>query len=259
MKKTPQSPADEELVESGEERKMGLTDHLGELRSRIIIVAVAFGVFTIGSFIFVDPIVTAMMGRSKGFSFVYLSPAELVTSYVKLAVIMGIVLSSPVILYQIWGFLKPGLHVNEKRAGFGALLGGMVFFVLGAVFAYFVAIPFTLDFFLNFDTTGMISPMISFENYMSYIINTMLAFGAVFEMPVLTLLLSQLGILKPAAMVKFRKYAILLIFIVAAVITPPDVFSQVMVAVPMILLFEISVGVCRVIMKRKEVAEAEWN
>lgn len=230
---------------------MGLTEHLGELRNRIIAVAVALVAFTVVSFIYVEPIVSALLDRGSGFTFVYLSPSELVTSYMKLAVIMGVVLTSPLILYHIWGFLKPGLLAREKQMGFGAMLGGLVFFILGALFAYYIAVPFTLEFFVNFNTSDRIEATISFESYMSYIINTMLAFGIVFEMPILTVLLSQLGMLKPEMMVRFRRYAIPLIFVIAMVITPPDVFSQVMVAIPMIALFEISVVACRVMVRRR--------
>ncbi len=257
MDKTPSSVAKKQSIKR-DEKKMALTDHLGELRRRIIIVAVSLVVFFAAIFIFlIETIVKSMLSLAEGFQFIYIEPSELVTSYIKLAFVISLVVSSPIILYQIWGFLKPGLKTSEKRAGFGSLLGGFVFFALGITFAYLVAIPFTLDFFVRFETTGMISPMISFENYMSFIINTMLAFGCVFEMPILTVLLSQIGILKPRFMLRFRKYAIFLIFIIAAVITPPDVFSQIMVAIPMMLLFEISIGVCKLIVRRKERRELD--
>ena len=238
------------------ELRMSLFGHLGEFRKRLGRVAGVLVLAFVVSYLFIEPVVTALVKLGSGFEFIYTSPTELLTSYIKVSLIMALVLSSPVIIYQIWAFVSPGLKSNEKRVGFGALVGGLGFFILGALFAYFVVIPFTLNFLLNFDSVGLIDPLISFSNYVSFLVSTMLAMGLVFEMPVLTVLLTMLGILKPKFLVKSRKYAILLIFIIAAIITPPDVISQVTVAVPMLLLYELSLVLCRLLFRRKEAKKA---
>lgn len=230
---------------------MSLSGHLSEIKSRLTWIIVIFVLSVVVGSIFVDVIVTEFVRKGSGFNFVYISPAELVTAYVKIVLIAGLVVTSPVILYQIWGFVSPALKQSEKRMGFFAMLGGAGFFLLGAAFAYFAAAPFTINFFVNFDTTGLIDAQISFESYIDFMLSLLVTFGLVFEMPMLTLFLSQLGIVKPQFLIKTRKYAILVIFIIAAVITPPDVVSQVTVALPMIILYEISIMVCRVIVKRK--------
>ncbi len=132
------------------------------------------------------------------------------------------------------------------------MLGGTGFFIAGVLFAYYVAAPFTINFFINFDTSGLINAQISFEKYISFMLSLMVTFGLVFEMPMLTMFLSQLGIVKPKFLISTRKYAVLIIFIVAAILTPPDVISQFTIAVPMLVLYEISIAVCRFIEKRKK-------
>lgn len=231
---------------------MSLTGHLSEIKSRLTRIILVFVASVIVGSIFVDAIVTEFVRKGSGFSFVYIAPAELVTAYVKIVLVAALVVTSPVILYQIWGFVRPALKQSEKRMGFFAMLGGAGFFLLGAAFAYFAAAPFTINFFVNFDTTGLIDAQISFESYINFMLSLLVTFGLVFEMPMLTLFLSQLGIVKPQFLIKTRKYAILAIFIIAAIITPPDVVSQITVALPMIILYEISIVVCRVIVKRKK-------
>ena len=229
--------------------KMNISGHLTEIKSRLTWVIIAFVVSVIVCSIFVEPIVAELIKKGNGFNFVYISPGELVSSYVKIVMIASLVLTAPVILYQIWGFVRPALKTGEKRMGFLAMLGGTGFFIAGVLFAYYVAAPFTINFFINFDTSGLINAQISFEKYISFMLSLMVTFGLVFEMP---MFLSQLGIVKPKFLISTRKYAVLVIFIVAAILTPPDVISQFTIAVPMLVLYEISIAVCRFIEKRKK-------
>lgn len=240
---------------SGATDAMSLTSHLSELKTRISRIVIAFVAMVIVCSFFVETLVSEFIRKGEGFNFIYISPAELVTCYVQITLLAALVLAAPLILSELWGFVKPGLLQSEKRAGFLSLLGGTVFFILGAVFAYLVAAPFTLNFFATFGTTGQIDAQISFQSYVNFLLSTLLTFGLVFEMPMLTLFLSQLGIIKPKFLIKTRKIAVLLIFIIAAVITPPDIISQVAIAIPMLLLYEISILVCKVITKRKQEQE----
>ena len=230
---------------------MTVTGHLRELRSRVFKSVLAFLVLSVLCFVFIQRFVDAALSLSPAFSFVYLSPSELLTSYMKLSIILGLVFASPIILWEIWAFVRPGLTGREAGSVKTAVIAGFVCFLLGMAFCYFLILPLTLDFLYRFNGSVDITANISFSYYMNFILGMLVAFGAVFEMPVLSYLLSRLGVLKPSVLVKGRKYAVLVIFLVAAVITPPDVLSQIMTAIPMIGLYELSVFVSRAAEKRR--------
>lgn len=225
------------------DKTMSVAGHLAELRKRLFIIVGALLGFSVLAFLGVETFVELMLGLSEGFSFVYLAPAELVTAYLKFSVILGLVFSSPIILWQAWAFVSPGLEGAEKHSVKTAIVAGFVFFLIGALFCYAVVLPMTLQFFYNFNGSTNIAASISFNNYMNFVLSMLVVFGLVFEMPVLSFMLARLGILKGEWLRKGRKYAILLVFIIAAIITPPDVISQLMTAVPMLLLYELSIYV----------------
>jgi len=233
------------------DKRMTVMAHIGEFRKRLVAIALVYLLLAVACFIVVEYIVGALIDLGGELNFVYLAPGELVSAYFRLALIMALVLCAPFIAYQIWGFVRPALKAKEKQSCLFGLCGGLIFFLLGAVFAYLVAIPFMLDFFARFGTIE-ITASISFEKYMNFLISTLVCFGLVFELPVLSFLLSHLGLLKPGFLAKVRKYAILVIFILAAIITPPDIVSQVMIALPMLLLYELSIWVNKAVWKRKE-------
>ena len=236
---------------------MTIAGHLAELRKRLLICAVAFLGFAVLSFLFIQPFVNVLLRLSTQFQFVYLSPSELMTSYLRLALVLGLVFASPVILWQVWAFISPGLTQTERRSVLTAIGAGFAFFLIGTVFCYFVVLPMTLDFLYNFNTSTDITANISFENYMTFVLGMLVVFGVVFEMPVLSYLLARLGVLKSSLLKKGRKAAIVLVFIVAAIITPPDVVSQVITALPMLLLYELSIYVCAIAQKLRGDEEEE--
>ena len=240
------------------EGNMSLVGHLKEIRNRIALVAVALIVAFVVCFTFIKPLATKLleMGQKFGFQYVYLSPSELITSYFKLSLILAVVIISPLLLAQIWGFLAPALTKREKKAIGPAFAGGLVFFFIGAVFSYLIAIPFMIQFLINYSKSDMIASAISVASYLDFMVGMVLTFGLVFEMPMLAFVLSNLGILTPEILKKLRSYAVVLIFIVAAVITPPDVVSQFMIAVPMLGLYELSIAISAVISRRRAKREA---
>ena len=240
----------------GEDRPMNVVGHLTELRNRVAVVLVIFLVAVITCYVFTDEILDYCLQIGSSFSFIYISPSELVMAYVRISVVCGIVVVIPVILYEIWAFMRPALTKTERRYGFLALLGGTVFFALGAYFAFRLMIPFMIQFFTTFDTRGEVAASITVENYIGFLLTPAVTFGAIFEMPVAAMLLSSLGLVKAEYLRKFRKYAVLIVFIVAAVITPPDVVSQILIALPMLGLYELSTWICRFIEKRKARKEA---
>ncbi len=230
--------------------KLTLIGHLAELRKRIIICVMALIVMSAVSYLFIEPVVMDILKPAGKYEFIYLTPSELFLSYIKLSVIAGASISAPIIFMEIWIFIKPALKKEEKRYILLSLLGGSLLFISGVIFAYKVVVPFTLEFFSNLNIEE-VKPMISFESYVGFITTLLLCFGIVFELPILMILLTQFGLLKVKFLNKNRKYIILIIFIVAAIITPPDVISQVLIAGPMMLLFEFGVVLSKIIEKKK--------
>lgn len=233
-----------------EELRLTLLQHLEELRKRIIISFCAIVLGAIVSYQFIEQIIDLLRKPASQLAFIYLSPPELFVTYMKIAIAAGFVLAVPIILLQIWLFVKPGLLKKERKSLLTALFMAIVFFALGVVFAYFIIIPMTIQFFVKMSTEH-IAPLFSFESYISFISSILLSFGLVFEMPLLILLLTHLGFVTPEVLKKSRKIMILVIFIVAAIMTPPDVVSQCLMAVPMVLLYELSLSVSTVIHRKK--------
>lgn len=225
--------------------------HLAELRKRLLLALAALAAATTASFSFTETLAEYMMHPVAGLSFVYLSPPELFLAYVRIAVLAGLVISSPIILFQIWVFVRPGLLKRERRAVLAGLFAGAVFFAAGAAFSFFVILPFTLRFFLQY-ATERIEAVFSFGEYVGFVTSLVLSFGIAFELPVLTAILAALGVVTGSALAKARRYAVLLVFILAAILTPPDVVSQILLALPMLFLFELSVIVARRIERRVE-------
>ncbi len=239
---------------SNDEGSMSLIGHLREVRNRIALSILALVVAFFVCFAVIKPLANALlqMGLKSGFQYVYLSPSELLTSYFKLALILAVVIVSPIIIFQIWGFVAPALTKREKQAILPALFGGMLFFCLGALFSYNVALPFMMQFLVNFSQSEFIHSAISVASYLDFMIGMLLTFGLVFEEPMLAFVLTKLGILNPGILRKVRCYAIPVVFVIAAVITPPDVVSQFMVAVPMLGLYELSILISAAVVKRRK-------
>ena len=161
------------------------------------------------------------------------------------------------ILYQIWAFIRPGLEFKENLFLALAIVFGLVCFVGGVYFAYKLMLPFMLEFLIGIKAGTGIAASISVHNYISFLLTIFVIFGVVFELPVLSVLLTQLGLVKVGWMKKARKVIVVVIFFVAAIITPPDIVSQIMVAIPMLLLYEFSIFLCWLLMKLRRRGETE--
>jgi sec-independent protein translocase protein TatC len=228
-----------------DEKKLPLTAHLQELRKRLILSFIAVGAGFILCYALAQPIFDILAApllkvMPTGGSLIFTSVAEAFFTYMKVAFIAGLILTSPFILYQIWAFVAPGLYQKEKRYVVPFVSLGSLFFAMGILFGYFVAIPFGFKFLLGY-ASDFIKPMPSMKEYLSFSIKFLLAFGLVFEFPVVLLLLARIGVIDAKMLARQRKYAILLIFVFAAVMTPPDLISQVLMALPLIGLYELSI------------------
>lgn len=233
------------IDEQNELERMSLLEHLDEFRKRLMVIAIFFLVATIVAYYFVPGFVDKVLLLGDGYNFVYISPSELFMQYIRIALIAGLAFTIPVILYEIWMFLFPGLTKSESIIVGITFFVGIIFFILGACFAYFIIIPFLLQYFLAFDTVEGVVPMITFINYIGFIITNIITFGIIFELPTLTMALTQLGLLQWEWLVKGRRYVIIIVLVIAAIITPPDIVSQVITAIPMLILYEVSILISR--------------
>lgn len=247
-----------------EEEKQPFTSHLEELRNRLITCFVAVGVGFIASYAFKQKLFYILVAplqkvMKSGDTLIYTHLPEAFFTFLKTALISGIMLASPVIIYQFWMFMAPGLYDREKRLLVPVLFLSVLFFTGGALFGYFIVFPWGFKFFLSF-ATETIRPMPSMREYLSFASKLLLAFGLVFELPLVITFLAKLGIVSVDFLKKYRKYAVLLFFVGAAVLTPPDVVTQVMMAMPLMVLYEISIIGARIFGRKEapdEVPEAD--
>ncbi|MBI3602789.1 MAG: twin-arginine translocase subunit TatC [Candidatus Omnitrophica bacterium] len=226
--------------------------HLDELRRRLIKVLLGLIAATLVCYNFVGKILPWLIkpaclagppageaGRPAG-HLVFISPTEAFGAYMTLAVVMGFLVSLPWTLYQVWGFVASALRPHEKKfiATFGPL--SFLFFLSGVLFAYFVAIPLTYKFLMSFSSQYM-QPMITVGHYMGFLANMLIAFGVTFELPLILAFLAKIGIATPEFLRQKRRHAIMIILIMAAIVTPPDVISQILLALPLMLLYEVGI------------------
>ena len=245
--------------ENRDPKEMSLSGHLKELRNRLLICAILLVAAMLLGIRFAPALVRLLLdlGERYHYEFVYLAPQELLLQYFSIAFLFAVCVTLPMILYQLWAFISPGLREMENLFFFLAMVFGLICFFVGVGFAYRVMLPFMLRFLIELSNGSGVSASISVQNYLTFLLTMFLIFGAVFELPVLAVLLTQLGLVKVDWMKKFRKAVIILIFFIAAVITPPDVVSQVMVAIPMLILYEFSIWLSIFLMKFREKSEKE--
>ena len=238
------------------DEKQPFLSHLEELRRRLIICAIAVGVGFAISYIFskqlfsflILPLTRVLPNDSR---LIFTSLPEMFITYIKVSLVAGIILALPVIFYELWMFLAPALYQRERRYVVPFVLFSSILFVAGSLFGYFIVFPYGFKFFISFATED-IQALPSVKQYFSFAIRLLLAFGLVFEMPVVVLFLTKIGLITPEAMKKFRKFAILCSFILAAILTPPDVATQIMMALPIIILYEVSIFLSKGVYRKKE-------
>ena len=243
---TKANDAPEQSGRKAAEGEMGVTGHLRELRNRLLVCLAALLLCMGVGLAFAGRAVRVLLGvgEAYGYRFVYLSPQEMLLQYVSVSFVCAVCVSLPVTLYEIWAFLRPGLKRNERLFYILTMLSGLACAAGGIVFAAKALIPFMLKFLMSLNRESGASASVSVQNYVSFLLTIFVIFAVIFELPVVTVLLTQLGILKVEWLKRARKAMVIVIFFVAAVITPPDIVSQVMVAVPLLALYELSVLVC---------------
>lgn len=227
------------------ERELTIIEHLNELRKRIIISLVALGIGTVFSLPFASYGLKILKLPSSGVieKLVFFSPQEGFMIYMRIAFLSGLIVSMPVILYQVWAFILPAIEERRRRYTVLFIFFCSLSFIIGCLFAYFILIPPALKFLLSFAKDDL-EPVISAQKYISFVISLILGCGLVFQMPVLSFILTRLGVINARILRKKYKYVIVIIFIVAAIITPtPDAFNMFMLALPMLFLYELSIWI----------------
>lgn len=242
------------------DNRMAFTEHLRELRKRLIIsvlaVAAGFGVsyyFSVELYdILTTPLIPALPPGSE--FLVFTGVVEPFFIYMKVGLLGGLILASPVVLYQLWAFVAPGLYANEKRWFVFTVFFSLILFTGGTLFAYFVVFPFAFKYLLSFSNDSL-RPILSMGLYFSLVTRLMIAFGVVFQMPLVILVLARLGIVTTAQLLSWWRYALVLILVVSAIITPtPDVFNQMLMAGPLMILYMVSILIAKIFGKKKEEA-----
>lgn len=245
--------AEDSAGKKGTEREMSFLDHLEELRWRIIYSMIGVVVGAIGVWIFIDPLMEQVLLRPATQYKMHLQnlrPFGQILIYMQVAIFGGVIISIPNIIYQIWKFISPGLYPRERRYVTSIVIFTSLCFLIGVGFAYFFILPAALKFFVDFGTSA-IDNIISIEYYFDFIITLMLGAGLVFELPMLTFFLSRLGILSPKLMRKYWRHAMIVSAFVAALISPgPDPVSMLMMAIPLVFLYEISIWISKLSKKK---------
>ncbi len=244
-------PEDEDEESAG---KMSFLDHLEELRRRLIISIAAVAVGFLAAFAFIDKIFAFIMAPLTrvipGGKFIYTEPTEAFMLYIKGAALVGLFVALPVVMWQAWKFIAPGLYANEKKFAIPFVFFSTFFFLAGAAFAHYMVFPWAWVFFGSFSNENL-QFLPSIQPVFSMYIKMLLAMGLVFEMPTLVFFLARIGVVNARLMLRMFKYAILVIFIVAAVLTPgPDIASQCLMAGPMIGLYVVSIGIAWAFQKK---------
>ena len=238
--------------------KMPFTQHLEELRKRLIVCAVAIAVGFLIAYAFKEKIFEILMrpwieAMPKGHEakLIYTAPHEAFFTYLKVSFIGGLGLAVPVVVFQFWRFIAPGLYETERKYLIPVVFFSSVFFLGGALFGYFLVFPVGFQFFASF-ASDYITPMVSTKEFLTFSFRLLLAFGFVFELPIFAFFLARLGLINAEFLRRQRKFAIVAIFIVAAMLTPgPDVFSQLLMAGPLMILYEMSVWIVHFFGKKR--------
>jgi sec-independent protein translocase protein TatC len=270
---------DQEIIEPEADKEMSFFDHLDVLRKHLIRSALAIVVFTIVAFVYIDDIFhKVILGPMNNDFYTYrklcefsrefyhsdefcisnlnysLQNTEMAGQFMmsfKISFLVGLVLAMPFMLWQLWLFIKPALSVRERKRTRGFVFYTSVLFILGILFGYFILSPISINFFAHYSLSSMIKNEINIQNVISFMTLLVLGTGLIFELPVLMYFLAKLGLISSAFLVKYRKYAFVIILIVAAIVTPPDIVSQVILTIPLYSLFEMGVFIIKRVEKQK--------
>ncbi len=249
-----------------EQHTMTFWEHLAELRSRIVKMAIAFIIGAGVAWWFKEPLLIWLTKPfvsawnagelSGGVTLHFPAPQSLFVAYIKLSAFAGFVLALPILLYQLWAFVAPGLYSNEKRLGLPFVVASCGLFLAGGYFCWRVASPIAFQYFLSFagpvgSDALNVQPTVMIDEYIAFVSRMIIAFGVVFELPVLVFFLSVAGLVNHRHLIQFSRYFVVVAFVLGAVITPPDPMSQLLLAIPLCILYVISIGIAWIFHRRR--------
>lgn len=234
---------------NNKEKEMHLVDHLSELRNRLIVTAVLFIVFFIVGFIYIKDIYWFFV-NDIDLMLTAISPTEIIWLYFSMAGLVALIGTIPILTYQIWAFVKPGLHPHERRATAGYIPVIFILFIIGLVFGYYLFIKLIMPFLLSLND-DMFNIMFTVDRYFKFLLRVTVPIALLFELPIVAMFLTSLGIITPEMMTKYRKYAYFALIIIGVLITPPDFVLQLVVAVPLIIIYEISIYFAKIAYRKK--------
>jgi sec-independent protein translocase protein TatC len=262
------------------EGEMSFLQHLEELRWHIIRSFLAISILTVVAFLFknfvFDSIVLAPKNpnfftnrvlcnlghrllhsdviclNAKPFQLISINMSGQLTTHIAVSMVSGVILAAPYILYEFWRFFSPALYMNERKYARGAVLWSSLLFFIGVVFGYYMIVPLSLHFLGSYQISTQVINQINIRSYIGTMTSIVMATGLIFELPLITYVLTKIGIITPQFLIKYRRHSIVVIFIIAAIITPPDVFSQTLVAIPLLILFEIGIIVSKGVYRERQ-------
>ncbi|MDX8363298.1 twin-arginine translocase subunit TatC [Cytobacillus sp. IB215316] len=240
-------------------KEMSVYDHIGELRKRLIIAAVFFVMATIGSFFLAEPIIVYLQqaDEAKELTMNAFSLTDPIKIYMQFAFIIAFVITAPVILYQLWAFISPGLYEKERKITLSYIPISVLLFLGGVSFSYFILFPFVIEFMTRISERLTVNQVIGINEYFQFLFKITIPFGILFQLPVVVMFLTRLGIVSPMFLAKIRKYAYFVLLVIAAFITPPELISHLMVTIPLFILYEISIFISKITFRKVEKLEQE--
>ncbi|CAH0304639.1 MULTISPECIES: twin-arginine translocase subunit TatC [Bacillaceae] len=237
-----------------ENKDSHLIEHLDELRQRMIKTLIAFVIFFVGALVFVEDIYSWVIS-DLGRDLAILGPSDILWVYMIISCVFAIAATIPVVAYQTWKFIAPALTKEERKVTLRFIPGLFILFIIGISFGYFLLFPIVLGFLTNM-SAGQFEMMFTADKYFRFMINLILPFGILFEMPLVVMFLTRLGILNPERLAKTRKVSYFFLVVVSIMITPPDFISDMLVIIPLLVLYELSVTISRIVYKKKIVSDA---
>lgn len=234
--------------------QMTLVEHIAELRKRLLIVALSFTVFFIAGFFLAKPIIVYLQKADevKELTLNAFNLTDPLFIFLQFAFIIGIILTSPIILYQIWAFVSPGLYEKERKVTLSYIPISIVLFVGGVSFSYYILFPLVVDFMKRVSNDLDVNQVIGITEYFHFLLQLTIPFGLLFQMPVLIMFLTRLGVITPRFLSKIRKYAYFVLLVIAAMIAPPELLSHLMITIPLCILYEISILISKAAYRKRQ-------
>lgn len=243
------------------QKDMTIFEHISELRKRLFVIVVFFILAVIVSFFLSQPLIRYLQESdlAKEITMNAFRLTDPFKVFMEMTLYLALVIILPVILYQLWAFISPGLYEKERKVTLSYIPAAVLLFLAGIAFSYFILFPLILKFMMQLSSQMNINPVIGINEYFSFLFQITLPFGLLFELPIIILFLTRLGIITPMFLAKIRKYAYFLLIVLAAFITPPDVMSQIVVAIPLMILYEISIWLSKIGYRKSKAAELRYE